>query len=166
MPHAAISVAEPVPFWSRLMDWTGWYTAAGILAGIAMIVAKNWSDIRNLRAKHKVLYDEHKVIWHGIVQRGYLEAELLGLTYRTGNPEKPWAVSDRAKIVYAPICPTLKATHEALAKKLGHEPSEDTLAFAFEAELQQWMLENACPRLNLKHHGCLAIACILAKNGT
>lgn len=106
---------------------------------------------------------ERQAIWHGIMLRGYVEAEKTGVLKRSGNPQNPWIVSASAAQIYEQVKPTLIATKNKMALELGHQPTDDDLAWTFELELQQWFVEHGCPNIGTNQHGCLAVACVIAK---
>lgn len=142
------------------MDFAGLAAVITALSVLITAVAKVWLDLRAVRSQQKTM-------WRGIVARGYVEAEKIGVLVRTGDPARPWTVSEQGRLVYETIKPTLKATRAKLREKLGREPADDTLAWAFEREFQQWFLEHACRELGVDQHGCLAVACVIAKeNGS
>ena len=135
------------------MDLTGVAAVITALSLLVPAIVKLLFDLRRLRA-------DYAIVWRGLVARGFLEAEYLKhLTFA----ETCWIVSSNARSVYEPIAGKLKWLHKGLVQRLGYEPSEDVLAMGIEREFQAWMLRNACPRLRVNTHGCLAIALVIAR---
>jgi hypothetical protein len=138
------------------MDYTGIAALLTALAVFLPVIYKLWTDLRTVK-------EDQATLWHGIIARGYVEAHLQGLLINTGNPARPWAVAEKARRVFDTIKPTLAATRHRLKQELGREPTDDTLAWIFERDLQNWFTDTACPALGVHQHGCLAIACVIAR---
>ena len=130
------------------------------ITGLIGAVAKLWMDMRQTK-------QDYNTIWKGIVERGFLEAEELRVIIRIDGESKTYMVAENARQIYNDIAEDLKRIRKKLKDSMGKEPSNEVLAWAIERDFQAWMIANACPKLGVNQHGCLAIACILAReNGT
>ena len=108
------------------------------------------------------LQQDYRTIWHGIVARGFIEAaKCEHMKFENGR----WVVSQNARALYAEIEMRLRDNVRRLAKIYGREPTNEELSWAIEqnSELQAWMIEHGCPTLGVNQHGCLAIACVIAR---
>lgn len=138
------------------MEWIAGIIAAlgGALAMLIPILVKAFRDIRNNDRK----FDR---LWHGIIARGYVEAQKCGHLTRLDNGT--WHIADPVKAVYGAIGKELRTLYRELKTRLNRPPTNYEYSWAIEEDptLQIWMVENACPKLGLNQHGCLAIAFVI-----
>ncbi len=134
------------------LDWAIIVTAFTALAPILM---KILDDLRKLRANNDTL-------WLGLVARGFVEAQKCGYLRLDAGV---WIVAEKARSVYAEIQPRLQVLCVVLRKKHEREPTDAEVGWSVESnkDLQQWLIDHACPKLGLNQHGCIAIAAVLAR---
>ena len=139
------------------MDWAGvaaFLTALGTFFTVAIpVVVKAFREIKALRKSNDVM-------WASLVKRGFLEAASKQHIKKVAGV---WQVTDEARKAFAPIVEALRDMRQRLVHGLGKEPDDDELGAAIEMEYQDWLVENICPALKVNQHGCLAIACVLAR---
>lgn len=138
------------------MDFAGLALVITAIGGLLGILTKFWLDLNQTKRD----YDH---VWKGIVSRGFLEAQKMRYLIPDVCNETELTVSGKARQVYSEIAPALKSVRRRLAKSYGRSPSDEELGFAIEREFQNWMLGHACPLLGVNQHGCIAIACVLAR---
>ncbi len=114
-----------------------------------------------LSKKLDAMQSDQDVIWGGIIKRGYVEAEKTDCLLP--QPGGGWNLTARARREYDPIAADLKMVLQNLRTLLGREPTDETLSWAIEKKFQDWMQQHACPGLGVNQHGCLAIACVIAR---
>lgn len=116
-----------------------------------------------LKIENAKLKDDYQRVWLGFVARGFLEAQKAGyLVYEHDE----WNTTAAVREVYAEVHDQLRRIYLVLRRKFERDPTDAEISFNIEMddELQNWMIDHACPTLGINQHGCLALATIVARS--
>lgn len=139
-------------------DLAGW---AAMIAAMTPILTVLFGLIWRLWIGQRKLQFEYNRAWKGIVARGFLEALDSSHMYQDGVGG--FIISDVAKALFGDKIFEFRKLRKDLSIELGHEPSIEALGWAIEQKYQTWLVEVVCPTLKVRQYGCIAIACVLAR---
>ena len=132
---------------------------AAILLAVSVLVpvlAKAFIDIFRIKRRYDIL-------WNGICARGFVEAQKCGHIKK--SVDGTWIITDEARTIYVAVGKELRDLFRNLKIRLSRFPTDAEFTWEIEQDpnLQAWMVVEACPKLGVNQHGCLAIACVIVK---